>query len=383
MGTVARLEVKEGGCTAAIRGFLRGLLESRAVGAVMVAQRLPGKVLRMPALVTDPHRLEGVDPLSPCFALNAARMAARLSRRPMGVRWAALMRPCEVRAFVELVKFKQAGTEEIVLISFDCPGALPTREFLRSPGAETAECTERFLREAFSDEATGPELAHACRACEHPVPPFCDVHIGLPGTDGGSLLTLEGRTPAGQELIAVAELPPAEAPASREAALRGWIARRAAYRDALFVRTEAAVATIEGAAAYFADCILCTNCRVACPLCYCRECVFATDVFEHDPFQILLWAERGGVLKLPTDTLFFHLTRLAHMSTACVGCGQCSNACPQGIAVMEVFRTVGRRTQQAFGYEAGRSLEEPPPLSVFREEEFPEAVGLDPRPAGG
>ncbi len=64
------------------------------------------------------------------------------------------------------------------------------------------------------------------------------------------------------------------------------------------------------------------------------------------------------------------------MSTACVGCGQCSNACPNDIPVMELFRTVAQGTQQAFDYEAGRSLAEDPPLSVFREEEFPEVVGI-------
>ena len=79
---------------------------------------------------------------------------------------------------------------------------------------------------------------------------------------------------------------------------------------------------------------------------------------------------------MPTDTLFYHITRLAHMSTACVGCGQCSNACPNDIPVMELFRTVAQGTQQAFDYEAGRSLEEDPPLSVFREDEFAEVVGM-------
>jgi formate dehydrogenase (coenzyme F420) beta subunit len=44
--------------------------------------------------------------------------------------------------------------------------------------------------------------------------------------------------------------------------------------------------------------------------------------------------------------------------------------------VMELFRTIAQGTQQAFDYEAGRSLEEDPPLSVFREEEFSEVVGI-------
>ena len=65
------------------------------------------------------------------------------------------------------------------------------------------------------------------------------------------------------------------------------------------------------------------------------------------------------------------------MSTACVGCGQCSNACPNDIPVMEIFRTIAQRTQEAFDYQAGKSIDEEPPLSVFREEEFAEVVGIN------
>ncbi len=79
---------------------------------------------------------------------------------------------------------------------------------------------------------------------------------------------------------------------------------------------------------------------------------------------------------MPTDTVFYHLTRLAHMSTACVGCGQCSNACPNEIPLAELFSAVAHGTQKAFDYLAGRSVDEPPPLSEFRENEFQEIVGI-------
>jgi formate dehydrogenase subunit beta len=91
---------------------------------------------------------------------------------------------------------------------------------------------------------------------------------------------------------------------------------------------------------------------------------------------VLKWSQRRGLVKLPADTVFYHLTRLAHMSTACVGCGQCSNACPNDIPVMELFRSVAEKTQNAFGYEAGRSVDDAPPLSVFRENEFEDVVGI-------
>ena len=41
---------------------------------------------------------------------------------------------------------------------------------------------------------------------------------------------------------------------------------------------------------------------------------------------------------------------------------------------MELFRTVAARTQESFDYVPGRSLDESPPLSVFKEDEFQDTV---------
>ena len=128
--------------------------------------------------------------------------------------------------------------------------------------------------------------------------------------------------------------------------------------------------------AFFDQCINCYNCRNMCPVCYCKECVFNTDVFNHQPVQYHQWSEKKGLIKMPTDTVFYHLTRMAHMSLACVGCGQCSNACPSDINVFELFKRVAHNTQAAFEYLPGQDENESPPLSVFYEKEFENVVGI-------
>ena len=86
--------------------------------------------------------------------------------------------------------------------------------------------------------------------------------------------------------------------------------------------------------------------------------------------------EQKNALRLPPDTIFFHLGRLTHMSFSCVGCGLCSDVCPVDIPVSQVFKRTGEQTAGLFEYVAGRDVEESIPVLVYKEEEFLE-IGED------
>jgi len=379
MAITARIDVKEKDLLGALRGFLKDILKIEDIEAILVSQHLPMKNMVMPTLVTDPDQLNGVDPLAPAFPMNAAKIVSRLTRKPMGAKVAAVLRPCEIRALVELVKLKQASTDEVVLIGIDCLGAYPNKDYFRFIEQNGNDSTVKFYQHILSGkdgEIDGVDLAAACKACEYPVAANADVSIGLYGIDIDDQLLIQSQTESGMNLLDQLKLSKVAEPASRQAAIADVVSRHSAYRDEMFANTRNVTDSLEKMTTYFASCVNCYNCRVACPVCYCKECVFVTDVFNHEPSQYLRWANRKGIIKMPTDTVFYHITRLAHMSTACVGCGQCSNACPNDIPVMEIFRTIAQRTQQAFDYEAGKSVDEDPPLSVFREEEFDDVVGI-------
>jgi len=297
----------------------------------------------------------------------------------MGGKVLVVLRPCEIRAFIELVKLNQGHTDEIIIMSIDCLGAYKNSDYFKFVDTDVSVSTRRFYQSVLSGKGAAIDnldLAEACKACEYPIATHADILIGLYGVDTQDHVIVQTPTAAGESVLNSLNLTKTEMPPERQKALDSLIAARTAYRDQMFARTAEATATLEKLTNYLANCVNCYNCRVACPVCYCKECVFVTDVFNHEPAQYLRWAARKGVIKMPTDTVFYHITRLAHMSTACVGCGQCSNACPNDIPVMELFRTVAARTQKGFNYEAGRSLEEKPPLSEFRENEFNEVVGI-------
>lgn len=380
MANTAPIDVHDNDQTAALKELAQSVLAMDEIAAILVPRRLPMQALVMPVLVSDPDQLEGMDPLAPAFAFNAAKMVSRLTRRPAGHKVAVMLRPCEIRAFVELVKLKQGRREDVVIIGHDCPGAFSNTDYLRFVQDQGRESTSSFLKIAIdpnSAEMDAFALAPACSACEQFVPLGADLAVLLFGVDTRTQLLIQATSDSGEAILDRLNLSPAQVTPQRDAVVQALMDRRLAVRDRMIADTEAATNSLEKLSAYLANCVNCYNCRVACPVCYCRECVFVTDVFDHDPGQYLGWAKRKGAIKMPTDTLFYHLTRLAHMSTACVGCGQCSNACPNEVPVMELFRTVALRTQAAFQYRAGEDMEQKPPLSEFRETEFEEVVGID------
>jgi formate dehydrogenase subunit beta len=379
MATTAKLEVHNGDLLQSVQAFLHMLMDEGGIAGLLTPLHLaPGVV--MPALVTEPERLKQADPLAPAFPLNSARIAAKLTRGGSpGGPLAAVLRPCEVRAFVELVKLNQGNLEDLAIISLDCLGAYSNADFRKfAAGREALAATGQFTTQMLAGRTPDPaelSLAKACRACEHPVANNADITLGMVGLRGADHLLVSAHTPRGEALLAKLRLPDTVEPTARKNALAELVAGRVAFRNEMFAATREATASMPKLAEYLAACVGCYNCRAACPVCYCRECVFLTDVFDHKPWQYLGWAKGKSALRMPTDTVLFHLTRLAHMSLSCVGCGQCSNACPNDVPVMELFRSVAARTQEAFAYEPGRSPDEPVPLSVFQAKEFAEVTG--------
>lgn len=101
----------------------------------------------------------------------------------------------------------------------------------------------------------------------------------------------------------------------------------------------------------FARCLKCYGCRNICPECFCEECVLEDK----------LWSETGV---LPPPFPSFHVIRAMHTVGKCVGCGECERACPAEIPLTILYSLLRRDVKELFGYEAGASLEDQPPLLV-------------------
>jgi formate dehydrogenase subunit beta len=219
--------------------------------------------------------------------------------------------------------------------------------------------------------AQGYEFRAACQICEYPVPTGVDVNMGIIGVDTGTMILLDMEPEIGTVVLEKLGLEEGEAP-GREEAVAKLVATREKARDEAFSSFRERVNDATSLAAQFSTCIACHNCTHACPICYCKECIFETDTFRHPSDRYLMWAGRKGAARMPSDTLLFQLTRMNHMVSSCVGCGMCESACPSDLPLAVIFRAVGEKVQELFDYLPGRSLEEELPVATFKEDEFPE-----------
>ncbi|SPF42153.1 formate dehydrogenase B6 [Syntrophobacter sp. SbD1] len=373
MPKFAKLPFKKDELNKNLSGFFKGMLENGAVNAVLVPMAQAKKGVRL-TLVTSAANTAQVDPFAPIAAVSGAKIASSLTSRPSRRKVAMVLRSCEIRAVIELVKLKQVNLDNVLLIGMDCLGRYENTDFAKFQ--EQGGTSESFLENALAGKTSMPDfdIAGACKICEFPMADNVDMRLCAIGAGNGSVF-IEAVSAKGEEALEKSGLKIGETPAGRGEAVKKLVAVRTEARDRKFAEYRAETNSFEALGDKLAACVNCYNCRVACPVCYCNECVFLTDTFRHTGEQFMMWADQGGLLKMPNDTLFYHLTRMTHMSLFCVGCGQCTSACPNDIDLMPLFRTCADKTQARFNYQAGRAVDEEQPMAGFKSDELVEVTG--------
>jgi formate dehydrogenase subunit beta len=346
--------------------FLKKGLRDGVVDALLLPVKVPAGDSYSYLLMRQADLMDRASPLPPVMPVQGATALSNLTRYGNGAgKIAAVLRPCELRAAVELHKLEQIDLENVLLIGLDCPGVLPLKEYLKDPKDGEARYG-KALREWTVD---APRWV--CEICETVAPEAADLHIGIRGAPQGKLYLI-ANTAKGKRLLKDLGLKAESSLKNWQAKTRELVRQRGKKKEQTLKTLRREVRGPERLLEIFANCTNCHNCMRVCPVCYCRQCYFDSEALKMTPDNYLMRARRKGGLRLMPDTLLFHMGRMSHMSLSCVSCGMCEDACPVDIPVSRIFTLVARDAQAVFGYSAGRSLEDPLPQVIYREEELKE-----------
>lgn len=341
----------------AVRQVFEKLLGNGA-DYIFVPGRSPYSSLPMPMLISDAQQVENLEPLAPVAPFNAAKQAASVLRSDTSKKIALLLKPCEKRALVELAKLAQCDLAGALIVTADCKGRMENVDYLSLIAATPDLAADIIKKDTWDDKLTS-----SCSVCTQFTDDDSDIHMALFGTDAPVMMA---QTDKGKAALESLECETASVPDARSQEISRLTEQRQKNFDAMSESVLAKTKDVQKFQEVISNCLNCYNCRTACPVCYCKECVFLTDVFDHMPETLLNRADKKGIIKLPTDTTMFHMTRLAHMSHACVGCGHCSSVCPSSIPVADIFKVVSKSTQDFFDYIPGKDREEQIPYLNYK-----------------
>jgi formate dehydrogenase subunit beta len=349
--------------------LLRFLIQNEKIKGVFTLKKLNDEGAISYSLITDSDELANAVPFYPVMPMNAGKALSvftleRATEEPV----AAVLRPCEIRAFIELVKRAQGSLDNILLISLTCGGVYPLKFWTNG----NAKKLEAPYWDAVKKAEIVPDIRATCQICENFIPNLADMSVAAVGEkDIDKECTILLNTEKGESFAS--DAPGSALTKDMETEHTKKLKEsRAEQKKALFDHLDKESSGLRALVKTFAACVGCHACSHACPICYCTLCDFESKSCEYYPENFSSELRQKGGLKVPPGNIFFHIGRMNHMAVSCVQCGMCSDVCPVYIPVSSIFSKVGEALQEVLEYIPGGDVEEPVPSGTFKEDEFSE-----------
>jgi len=327
-----------------VRDLITSIWENGELSGMILSINGTQHPASKPELVHNPRRLSNVNPFKPVMTVNAARLVPEhLSNYP-DQKLGALLRPCEMRALIEMVKHDGFDLDKLTTICVDCLGTLPAEDYQWR--ANRIGSGDNLAQDALKFARQGGILAYryrsACQMCTSPGASGADININVLGLPVRQQILIQARdegTAARFQIEKFSDHPADQALIDQHERVLFKLSQRHAHTMQRLFDTLSGYLpeSVDGLIQQLESCGDCQNCMDTCPICTISRPVLAEDG-QYERQDVMRWL------------------------ISCAGCGMCEQSCPSHLPLSAIFGYIREQLKEEFGYLPGSSPGEPLPL---------------------
>jgi hypothetical protein len=127
--TTQRMIQTHGDPIGTVRQLVKGLWIGSDLQGMLAPVSSDEKSMVKPRLVENPQLIDEINPFKPVMTMNTARLVPELVKNNPKSHYGAVLRPCEMRALIEMTKHAAFPLENLLTICIDCLGTMPLEDY--------------------------------------------------------------------------------------------------------------------------------------------------------------------------------------------------------------------------------------------------------------
>lgn len=339
-----------------LQGFIGKVWLEAGLDGMLVTVNEGDEVLTVPRYIADIASINQINPFKPLMEINAARLIPQLLVDHPDTKIAAFLRPCEMRAFIEITKHVSLRVDNLLTISVDCLGTLPADEYQwrlerigknippedERPAELNDELTAEALRFARQGGIVPYRYRSACQVCASPAAENADINIHILGLPVRQQMLVvindsifENRFHFTKLLDGIADQ---NLIIQHERVVSKMIERHQNTMERIKEGLGGILpADVDAIINQLESCSDCQDCMEVCPICSVDRPARSSDG-HYDRSDVMRWL------------------------ISCAGCGMCEQSCPKHLPISTIFAHIRQQLDQQWEYVPGRSLDESLPI---------------------